>query len=422
MRIGNVCLTRISSAIVLCMLSVPATTRSQQPPDAGDVAVTVTRLSDRVAVFRTSAGSEPTNAIAIRSQKGIVVVDTERSPTFAAAIRRAIENEFSGEIAYLIDTHGHADHTYGNQVFADATIIAHENAPADIEAAAERREGLVRQLRAGIAGATRRYESLEQDSEAAVGLAQTISYYEQWANGLESGFVLTLPDSTFSDTMSLDLGDLTLELVWFGNAHTNGDILIYCPEEQLLLVGDLFYSGGFPYIDSERVPYLPRWHATLDRLLQRKEGITHVVTGHELSLPLSRLDSTRTFIAEQQTRFAGRGSALDVFRGLYEAQGTEVALERLREMNGQPDRYYVLHPEFDTYAYRLMLADELDDARAMFLVLAELFPESDVAFDSLGEVYMRLGDNEAAIASFEKALELNPENGNAAEKLRELKG
>jgi glyoxylase-like metal-dependent hydrolase (beta-lactamase superfamily II) len=422
MRIGNVCLTRISSAIVLCMLLGSATTRSQQPSGAGDVAVTVTRLSDRVAVFHTSAGSEPTNAIAIRSQKGIVVVDTERSPAFAAAIRRAVENEFSGEIAYLIDTHGHADHTYGNQVFADATIIAHENAPADIEAAAERREGLVRQLRAGIAGATRRYESLEQDSEAAVGLAQTISYYEQWANGLESGFVLTLPDSTFSDTMSLDLGDLTLELVWFGNAHTNGDILIYCPEEQLLLVGDLFYSGGFPYIDSERVPYLPRWHATLDRLLQRKEGITHAVTGHELSLPLSRLDSTRTFIAEQQTRFAGRGSALDVFRGLYEAQGTEVALERLREMNGQPDRYYVLHPEFDTYAYRLMLADELDDARAMFLVLAELFPESDVAFDSLGEVYMRLGDNEAAIASFEKALELNPENGNAAEKLRELKG
>ena len=65
---------------------------------------------------------------------------------------------------------------------------------------------------------------------------------------------------------------------------------------------------------------------------------------------------------------------------------------------------------------------QLDDALAIFLVLAELFPESDVAFDSLGEVYQRLGDNAAAIASFEKALELNPENGNAAEKLRELKG
>jgi len=422
MSMGNLCLTRVSSTIVLCVLLGSATARSQQPSDAGDVAVTVTRLSDRVAVFQTTAGSEPTNAIAIRSQAGIVVVDTERSPAFAAAIRRAIEAEFPGEIAYLVDTHGHADHTYGNQVFADATIIAHENAVADMEAAAERREGLVRQLRAGIAGATRRYEAQEEGSEAAVALAQTISYYEQWANGLESGFALTLPDSTFSDTMSMDLGDLTLELVWFGNAHTHGDILIYCPEERLLLVGDLFYSEGFPYIDSERVPYLSRWHETLDRLLQREEGITHVVTGHELSLPLSHLDSTRTFIAEQQARFAGRESALDAFRSLYEAEGAVVALERLRAMNAQPDRYYVLHPEFDTFAYRLMLADELDDARAMFLVLAQLFPESDVAFDSLGEVYQRLGDKEAAIASFERALELNPENANAAEKLSELKG
>jgi len=422
MRIADVPLTRVFAAVVTCMLLGSATARSQQPSDAGDVAVTVTRLSDRVAVFRTSAGSEPTNAIAIRSQKGIVVVDTERSPTFAAAIRSAIEAEFPGEITYLIDTHGHADHTNGNQVFADATIIAHENAVADMEAAAERREGLVRQLRAGIAGATRRYEAQEEGSEAAVALAQTISYYEHWVTGLESGFVLTLPDSTFSDTMRLDLGDLTLELVWFGNAHTHGDILIYCPEERLLLVGDLFHSQGFPYIDSERVPYLSRWHETLDRLLQREGGITHVVTGHEVSLSLAHLDSTRTFVAEQQTRFAGRESALDVFRGLYEAEGADVALERLREMNGQPDRYYVLYPELDTYAYRLMLADQLDDALAIFLVLAELFPESDVAFDSLGEVYMRLGDNEAAIASFEKALELNPENGNAAEKLRELKG
>jgi glyoxylase-like metal-dependent hydrolase (beta-lactamase superfamily II) len=388
----------------------------------GDVAVTVTRLSDRVAVFRTSAGSEPTDVIAIRSQAGIVVVDTERSPTFAAAIRRAIEAEFPGEIAYLIDTHGHADHTYGNQVFADATIIAHENALADIEAAAERREGLVGQLRAGIAGARRQYEAQEENSEAALALAQRISYYEQWATGLESGFVLTLPDSTFSDTMSMDLGDLTLELVWFGNAHTHGDILVYCPEEQLLLVGDLFYSGGFPYIDSERIPYLPRWYETLDQLLQREEGITHVVTGHEVSLSLAHLDSTRTFIAEQLARFAGRESALDVFRGVYEAEGAAVALERLRAMHGEPDRYYVLHAELDTYAYRLMLADELDDALAMFLVLAELFPESDIAFDSLGEVYIRLGNNDAAITSFEKALELNPENGNAAEKLSELKG
>lgn len=422
MRIGPAAVTRVLVPVVLCFVLPPVAVLAQQPPSPGDDAVTVTRLSDRVAVFQTSAGSEPTAVVAIQARAGIVVIDTERSPTFAAAIRRAIEAEFSGEIVYLIDTHSHGDHTYGNQVFADATIVAHENAPEEMQAAAQRVAGLVGQLRAGVARATRQHESLPEDSEAAMALAGTIAYYEQWAAGLESGFALTLPDLTFSDRMRLGLGDLHLELIWFGNAHSHSDILIYCPEEHLLLTGDLFHAEGFPYVDSERVRQLVRWHDVLDRLLQREEGITHVVTGHEVSMPVAHLEAIRAFTVEQRTRYAGRESALDAFRARHEAEGIAAALRRLREMHVQPDRFYVLYPELDTYAYRLMLAGELDDALEIFLVLAELFPDSDVAYDSLGEVYVRLGDTEAAIASFERALELNPENTNAARRLAELRG
>jgi glyoxylase-like metal-dependent hydrolase (beta-lactamase superfamily II) len=407
---------------MLAVLLVPVAAQSQQTRGTEDIAVIATRLSDRVTVFQTSAGDEPTQVVAIQSRSGIVVVDTERAPSFAAAIRRAIESEFSDEVLYMINTHGHGDHTYGNQIFADATIIAHENAPADMEAAAQRSEGLVQQLRAGIEHLRTQHENMSEGSEQAAAMAARISYYEQWVAGLDTGFELALPDTTFSDRLRLDLGDLTLELIWFGNAHTHGDILIYCPEEQLLLTGDLFYSGGFPYIDSERVPSLGRWHETLAELLSRQEGVTHVVTGHELSLPVSHLEATLEFITGQQDRFAGRESALNVFRELHQAEGVEVALDRLREMNSRPDEFYVLHAELDTYVYRMMLAEQLDEALQCFLVLAELFPDSDVAFDSLGEVYVRLGNTESAIESFEKALELNPENGNTARQLRQLRG
>ena len=86
-----------------------------------------------------------------------------------------------------------------------------------------------------------------------------------------------------------------------------------------------------------------------------------------------------------------------------------------------PDHYFMLHPELDTFAYRLMLDDKLDDALKIFLVLAELFPEADVAFDSLGEVYIRLDKKEDAIKSFEAALRLNTDNQNSARRLNELK-
>jgi tetratricopeptide (TPR) repeat protein len=52
--------------------------------------------------------------------------------------------------------------------------------------------------------------------------------------------------------------------------------------------------------------------------------------------------------------------------------------------------------------------------------LAGLFPHSDIAFDSLEEAYIRKEDKAKAIASFEKSLELNPDNRNAQNKLKQL--
>ena len=295
-------------------------------------------------------------------------------------------------------------------------------APDEMEAASLRRAGLTQQLRAGADRLRHRLESLEPESEAAIAIAGNVAYYETWADGLESEFTLTLPDVMFRDHMLLDLGDLHLELAWFGLAHTRGDIVVYCPEERLLLVGDLLHSEGFPYIDTERVAYLDRWYEVLSGFRAREEGLEHVVTGHEASLSLSHLDSTIAFIAEQQGHFANKESALSFLRTVQEQSGLDAALQRLRGMHDHPEQFFVLHPELDQHAYRMMLAGELEDALAIFLVLAELFPESDVAFDSLGEVYVRLENSEAAVSSFRQALELNPENGNAARRLGELGG
>ena len=68
----------------------------------------------------------------------------------------------------------------------------------------------------------------------------------------------------------------------------------------------------------------------------------------------------------------------------------------------------------------MMLDGKNDEALQIFEVLAELFPDSDVAYDSLGEAYMRKGSIEKAIVCFKKSLELNPDNRNAQDKLKEL--
>jgi len=70
--------------------------------------------------------------------------------------------------------------------------------------------------------------------------------------------------------------------------------------------------------------------------------------------------------------------------------------------------------------YILLQKRRLTDAIAVFEVNTRRFPESWNAFDSLGEAYAAGGDRAKAIASYRRSLELNPQNGNAAEMLKTL--
>ena len=102
--------------------------------------VQVERLSDRTAVFKVEGGNA--NVVALKSRKGIVVIDTEGSPALARLLRKKIAEVFGSEsFAYVINTHSHGDHTFGNQIFAEAVIVGHENCRAVArELAAKRQE------------------------------------------------------------------------------------------------------------------------------------------------------------------------------------------------------------------------------------------------------------------------------------------
>jgi glyoxylase-like metal-dependent hydrolase (beta-lactamase superfamily II) len=66
--------------------------------------------------------------VALAPQKGIVVIETSLIRSYDARIRQVIEKEFGRkDFKYLINTHYHHDHTCGNQIYSDATIVAHKN-------------------------------------------------------------------------------------------------------------------------------------------------------------------------------------------------------------------------------------------------------------------------------------------------------
>ena len=120
----------------------------------------------------------------------------------------------------------------------------------------------------------------------------------------------------------------------------------------------------------------------------------------------------RTLPVSQQLRkvFAGGATA-------------EAVVKHYRELRRtQSDRYDFSEPELNTLGYELLGAGRVAEAVEIFRLNVEAFPEAFNTYDSLAEAYAARGEKELAIKNYRRSLELNPQNTNAAEKLKELGG
>lgn len=89
-----------------------------------------------------------------------------------------------------------------------------------------------------------------------------------------------------------------------------------------------------------------------------------------------------------------------------------------REKN--PDWKPFGEAEMNARAYTLLLRGEVADAIELFKLNVAAYPESWNVYDSLAEGYKTAGDNKLAVAFYRKSLEMNPDNPNATDELREL--
>jgi len=142
---------------------------------------------------------------------GVLVVDTcfteRRSRAFLEAVRTVTDRR----LRTLVNTHHHGDHTHGNWLLSEATIVGHR---------------LCR-------------ESVIQSGHAAAGLFPGVEWGE---------IPITPPFVTFEDRLTIHVDDLAVELVFEGPAHTTNDVVAWVPERRLLFAGDLVFNGGTPFV------------------------------------------------------------------------------------------------------------------------------------------------------------------------------
>jgi tetratricopeptide (TPR) repeat protein len=101
-------------------------------------------------------------------------------------------------------------------------------------------------------------------------------------------------------------------------------------------------------------------------------------------------------------------------------KGIESALQNYRTLKQSAD-YYVSENQLNALGYRLLGVKKVKEAIEIFKLNVEAYPHSANVYDSLGEAYMTNGDKELAIRSYQRAVELNPQNTTAIEQLKKLR-
>ncbi|OQX95310.1 hypothetical protein B6I21_06130 [candidate division KSB1 bacterium 4572_119] len=239
------------------------------------------RVSDRMLIV-WGGKIYKDQVIAIATEKGIVMIDAGKAPTLTKEYRKIIEHEFGrNDFTYVINTHYHFDHTSGNQIFPEAEIIAHQKTPAKMKQWADNRQKFIKTRRANqMIRWKKQLAMTETGSEQYERLNDYLTTGRVMLDDYENNYVLTLPNITFNDKVILDLGNITLNLFYFGEGlHTGDDILIFCPEEKVLFSGDLFYKGYFgfafkPKFDGDR------WLSVLNELFSGANKIEWVYDCH----------------------------------------------------------------------------------------------------------------------------------------------
>jgi glyoxylase-like metal-dependent hydrolase (beta-lactamase superfamily II) len=182
------------------------------------------------------------NVVVWAGPDGVVLVDSGLA-TAAPALLGEVSRIAPGLVRFVFNTHGHADHTGGNEAFArrGAVLVGHES------------------LR-------------EHDGrDPAV------------PDGVREGGAIApaaRPVLTTTDALSVHLNGDQLDAVHVANAHTAADLVLRWNAADVVALGDIYWSGQYPFIDVESGGSLAGMVAAVEASLARSNARTIIVPGH----------------------------------------------------------------------------------------------------------------------------------------------
>jgi len=299
---------------------------------------------------------------------------------------------------------------------------------------------------------------------------------KQRADELEKGFSLVLPGIGYNDRMTIDLGNLSLNIIYFGKAGYDGMSVIIIPEEKLAIIpGFILHSQHLAPSPYNRYAELDvaRWISVLEKILEgenavdrvacdinsiwtKERALTHLKYIRNLWKNVKKAEADGKELAEIQKELSlenefkfvkemlvyknhgdewvrpqhvahvrlfylqHKSLASNFIMKEMEKMSLQNALQKVKELRDNKSDIYFDEPSINSLGYKLLNSGKIPEAIEIFKLNVELFPNSPNAYDSLGEAYMKTDNKNLAIKNYKKTLELNPDNENAKNMLKQL--
>lgn len=267
------------AAILALLLATPAAA-SEDIPDQYPQSVLYSKPVEVIPhVFSAIGATAPptyenaghnNNLSFIITGDGVIVVNAGASSRLAQALHDEIKAVTDQPVKLVINENGQGHAMLGNGYWAGqgVPILAHAEAAAEFED----------------------------------GSAQDLASLHRYARENAEGTVIALPTETFTDTKTITMGDVTLDVLHLGPAHSPGDTQVWIAQWGIMIAGDIAFHERMPPIFEGTCTSC--WIETWDTALMPLNP-TYVIPGHGHPTNLAQVTRyTRDYLLDLRSKIA----------------------------------------------------------------------------------------------------------------------
>lgn len=438
----------------------------------------IKKVADKITII---SNPDIGDQVVIESEQGLVVFDSFWSEKTARLFKKEISKTLArDDFTYVINMVDRLDRLGGNKAYQESVIIGHNNILTkygDKKVVESELTEMINMWRNKETISRGRLEKYEKGTEQAKKEQEWMNTCKRTADELESGFSLVLPQILYNDRLTLNLGDITIKLLWFGKTgNYSGQSVAVIPEGNLAILSKSIVYPRHHLAPGLRPDYseldVPRWIDVLEEILEGENAVDNTILCDDNEVysreqmqshleyirklwnrvtdlenegknlqeieDILSLEKEFAFVKEMMpykengdkwvrpqhelhTRLFFLQHKEHLASQIIKGGGIESLQASLNKIKNLGDTVYTDETSMWRLGYVWLNEGHVSEAIEIFKLWTKTYPKSFNAYDSLAEAYMKSGDVNNAIKNYKKSLELNPNNNNAKEMLEKLK-